>query len=161
MPDTTHTTLADKTARFAQLHRGPAALVMPNPWDAGTAQLLAKLDFAALASSGAACAMALGRRDGEVPCDEALAHARTIVLALDLPVAADLENDFGHTPTDAALTIRLAGEVGLCSGSTEDASGEAAQPLYDFNHAVDRVATAAEAEREVSESGTFGYIDRL
>ena len=143
---------ADKTARFALLNRGPAAFVMPNPWDAGTAQRLAKLDFAAL-----------GRRDGEVPCDEALAHARAIVLATDLPVAADLENGFGHTPTDAALTIRLAGEVGLCGGSTEGASGEAAQPLYDFNHAVDRVA-AAEAEREVSEvseSGTFGYIDRL
>ena len=140
-------THADKAARFSQLHAGPAAFVMPNPWDAGTAQMLAKLGFEALATSSAACAMALGRRDGEITRDEAIAHARALVLATDLPVAADLENGFGHSPADAALTIRLAGEVGLCGGSIEDSSGDAAKPLYDFNHAVDRVAAAAEAAR--------------
>ena len=141
------TTQLEKATRFAQLHLGPAAFVMPNPWDAGTAQMLAKLGFEALATSSAACAMALGRRDGEITRDEALAHARAIVLATDLPVAADLENGFGHTPADCVLTIRLAGEVGLVGGSIEDASGDAVKPLYDFNHAVERVAAAAEAAR--------------
>ena len=147
MTDTPRPSPSDKAARFAQLHRGPAIFVMPNPWDAGSALLLAKLGFEALATSSAACAMALGRRDGEITRDEAIAHARAIVLATDLPVAADLENGFGHAPSDAALTIRLAGEVGLCGGSIEDASGDATKPLYDFNHAVERVAAAAEAAR--------------
>lgn len=140
-------THADKAERFAALHSGPAAFVMPNPWDAGSALILAQLGFEALATSSAACAMALGRRDGEITRDEALAHARAIVLATELPVAADLENGFGHTPAEVALTIRLAGAAGLCGGSIEDASGDAAKPLYDFNHAVERVAAAAEAAR--------------
>ena len=140
-------TQAQKAQRFAQLHRSPALFVMPNPWDAGSAVLLAKLGFEALATSSAACAMALGRRDGEITRDEALAHGRVIAAATDLPVAADLENGFGHAPADAALTIRLAGEVGLVGGSIEDASGDAAKPLYGFNHAVERVAAAAEAAR--------------
>jgi 2-methylisocitrate lyase-like PEP mutase family enzyme len=140
-------TQAQKAERFAQLHRGPALFVMPNPWDAGSALILAKLGFEALATSSAACAMALGRRDGEITRDEALAHGRAIVAATDLPVAADLENGFGHAPADAALTVRLAGEAGLVGGSIEDASGDAAKPLYDFNHAVERVAAAAEAAR--------------
>ena len=140
-------TQVEKAQRFVRLHRGPALFVMPNPWDAGSALLLAKLGFEALATSSAACAMALGRRDGEITRDEALAHGRAIAAATDLPVAADLENGFGHAPADAALTIRLAGEVGLVGGSIEDASGDAAKPLYDFNHAVERVAAAAEAAR--------------
>lgn len=147
MTDTSRPSPTDKATLFAQLHRGPATFVMPNPWDAGTALLLAKLGFEALATSSAACAMALGRHDGEITRDEAIAHARAIVLATDLPVAADLENGFGHAPADAALTIRLAAEVGLCGGSIEDASGDPAQPLYDFNHAVERVAAAVEAAR--------------
>ena len=140
-------TQLQKAERFAALHRGPALFVMPNPWDAGSALILAGLGFEALATSSAACAMALGRRDGEITRDEALAHGRAIVAATDLPVAADLENGFGHAPADAALTIRLAGEAGLVGGSIEDASGDAARPLYDFNHAVERVAAAAEAAR--------------
>ena len=140
-------TQSEKAVRFVQLHRGPAIFVMPNPWDAGTAQLLAKLGFEALATSSAACAQSLGRRDGEITRDEALAHARAIVEATDLPVAADLENGFGHAPDDAALTIRLAGEVGLVGGSIEDATGEKDRPLYDFGHAVERVAAAAQAAR--------------
>ena len=140
-------TASDKAARFAQLHRGPAAFVMANAWDAGTAQILAQLGFEALATSSAACAQSLGRRDGEITRDEALAHARAIVLATDLPVSADLENGFGHAPADAALTIRLAGEAGLVGGSIEDATGDAARPIYDFNEAVERVAAAVEAAR--------------
>jgi 2-methylisocitrate lyase-like PEP mutase family enzyme len=140
-------TQAQKAERFVQLHRGPSLFVMPNPWDAGSALILAKLGFEALATSSAACAMALGRRDGEITREEALAHGRAIVAATNLLVAADLENGFGHAPADVALTIRLAGEVGLVGGSIEDASGDAAKPLYDFNHAVERVAAAAEAAR--------------
>jgi len=140
-------TPSDKAARFAQLHRGPAAFVMVNAWDAGTAQILAQLGFEALATSSAACAQSLGRRDGEITRDEALAHARAIVLATDLPVSGDLENGFGHAPADAALTIQLAGEAGLVGGSIEDATGDAARPIYDFNEAVERVAAAVEAAR--------------
>jgi len=140
-------TISDKATRFAQLHRSPGIFVMPNAWDAGTAQILAQLGFEALATSSAACAMALGRRDGEITRDEALAHARAIVQATPLPVSADLENGFGHAPADAALTIRLAGQAGLVGGSIEDATGDAARPLYDFGHAVERVAAAAEAAR--------------
>jgi 2-methylisocitrate lyase-like PEP mutase family enzyme len=137
----------DKAIRFAELHRGPATFVMANAWDAGTAQILAQLGFEALATSSAACAQSLGRRDGEITRDEALAHARAIVNATDLPVSADLENGFGHTPAEVALTIRLAGEIGLAGGSIEDATGDAARPLYGFNEAVDRVAAAVEAAR--------------
>ena len=143
----TQTTQAAKADRFAQLHRGPAAFVMPNAWDAGTAKILAQLGFEALATSSAACAQALGRRDGEITRDEALAHARAIVLATDLPVSADLENGFGHAPADVALTIRLAGEAGLAGGSIEDASGDPSRPIYDFDAAVERVAAAVEAAR--------------
>ena len=140
----------EKSARFRQLHRGPAVFVMPNPWDAGSARLLAGLGFEALATSSAACAQALGRRDGEITRDEALAHARAIVAATDLPVSADLENGFGATPGDAALTIRLAGATGLVGGSIEDASGDAAHPIYDLPLAVERVAAAAEAARALA-----------
>ena len=97
-----------KAEAFRDLHR-EGCFVIPNPWDAGSARLLAELGFAALATSSGAAAGVLGRRDGEITRDEALAHARAIVQATDLPVAADLENGFGDAPEDAALTIRLAG----------------------------------------------------
>lgn len=140
---------ANAAARFAELHQGPGAFVMVNAWDAGSAKLLAQLGFQALATSSAACAQALGRSDGQITRDEAIAHARAIVAATELPVSADLENGFGHSPTDAATTIRLAGEIGLAGGSIEDASGDAAKPIYDFEAAVDRVAAAVEAARQV------------
>ena len=138
---------AEKARRFRELHEGPRAFVIPNPWDAGSARILAGLGFQALATSSGACAGALGRRDGRVSRDEALAHARAIVLATDLPVAADLEKGFGDAPSVAAQTIRLAAEIGLVGGSIEDASGDKEKPLFDFNHAVERVAAAAEAAR--------------
>src|SRR5204863_3327263 len=100
----------DKAVRFRTLHEGPGAFVIPNPWDAGSARALAKLGFEALATSSGASAATLGRRDGELTRDEAIAHVRAIVQATDLPVAADLENGFGDAPADAARTIVLAAE---------------------------------------------------
>jgi 2-methylisocitrate lyase-like PEP mutase family enzyme len=138
-----------KTERFRALHRGPA-FVIPNPWDAGSARILAGLGFQALATSSGACAGVLGRRDGRVTRDEALAHARAIVMATDLPVSADLEKGFGDSPRAAAETIRLAGEIGLAGGSIEDASGNKDKPLYDIGHATERIAAAAEAARAFS-----------
>ena len=140
-------TQADKAARFRVLHEGPGAVVIPNPWDAGSARVLAALGFQALATSSGASAGVLGRRDGRVTRDEALAHARAIVDATDLPVSADLEKGFGDAPAAAAETIRLAAGVGLVGGSIEDATGDKARPLYDIGHAIERVAAAAEAAR--------------
>ena len=141
------TTQADRAARFKALHEGPGAFVIPNPWDAGSARVLAALGFQALATSSGASAGVLGRRDGRVARDEALAHARAIVDATDLPVSADLEKGFGNAPAAAAETIRLAAGVGLVGGSIEDATGDKAKPLYDIGHAIERVAAAAEAAR--------------
>jgi len=129
------------------LHEGPGALVIPNLWDAGSARLLASLGFQALATSSAASATALGRRDGRLTRDEALAHARSIVDATDLPVSADLEKGFGDLPEVVAETIRLAAEVGLVGCTIEDAIGNPDCPLYDVGLAVERIAAVAEAAR--------------
>jgi 2-methylisocitrate lyase-like PEP mutase family enzyme len=141
---------AERGERFRALHARPGAFVIPNPWDAGTARILARLGFEALTTTSAGLAFALGRPDGAgvVTRDEALANARAIVDATDLPVAADLENGYGHSPETAAETIRLAGDVaGLVGGSIEDATGDPRRPIYDFQHAVERIAAAAEAAR--------------
>ena len=141
---------AEKANRFQTLHARPGAFVIPNPWDAGTARILTSLGFEALTTTSAALAFVLGRRDGDgsVSRDEALANAKAIVDATDLPVAADLENGYGHSPEAAAETIRLAGEMaGLVGGSIEDATGDPRRPIYDFQHAVERVAAAAAAAR--------------
>jgi 2-methylisocitrate lyase-like PEP mutase family enzyme len=135
-------------ARFRALHAAPGAFLIGNAWDAGSARVLASLGFPALATSSGACAGTLGRRDGNVTREEALAHARAIVEATDLPVSADLEKGFGDAPSDAAETIRRAGEVGLAGGSIEDASGDKDKPLYDIAHATERVAAAVEAARK-------------
>src|SRR5205809_6673375 len=148
------TSQSDKAARFRALHRGPGAFLIPNPWDAGSARALAGLGFQALATSSGACAGTLGRRDGKVTREEALAHARAIVMATDLPVSADLEKGFGDAPEAAAEAIRLAGEVGLVGGSIEDASGNKEKPIFDFEHAVERVAAAVEQAR----SHAFGFM---
>jgi 2-methylisocitrate lyase-like PEP mutase family enzyme len=141
---------ADRGTRFRALHETPRVFVIPNPWDAGSARILAGLRFAALATSSGASAGTLGRRDGRVTRTEALAHARAIVGATDLPVSADLEKGFGDAPSEAAETIRLAAEVGLVGGSIEDATGDPARPLYDIGHATERVAAAAQAARALS-----------
>jgi 2-methylisocitrate lyase-like PEP mutase family enzyme len=139
----------DKAARFRALHEGPGAFVIANPWDAGSARMLAALGFQALATSSGASAGTLGRRDGKVTRDEALAHARLIVEACEIPVSADLEKCFGDAPDVAAQTIRLAAGVGLVGGSIEDATGDPSRPLYDIGHATERVAAAVAAARAV------------
>ena len=140
---------SDKAEKFRALHRGPGAFVIANPWDAGSARLLAGIGFPALATSSGAFAGTLGRRDGQVTRDEALAHARAVVGAVDIPVSADLENGFGHAPSFVAETVRLAAATGLVGCSIEDATGEKDRPLYDFDVAVERVAAAAQAARSV------------
>lgn len=140
---------SDKAEKFRALHRGPGAFVIANPWDAGSARLLAGIGFPALATSSGAFAGTLGRRDGQVTRDEALAHARAVVGAVDIPVSADLENGFGHAPSFVAETVRLAAATGLVGCSIEDATGEKDRPLYDFDMAVERVAAAAQAARSV------------
>src|SRR4030081_3817403 len=136
---------ADKAKKFRALHEAPGAFVIANPWDGGSARLLAGLGFQALATSSGACAGTLGKRDGKVTREEALAHARAIVMATDLPVSADLEKGFGDAPAVAAETIRLAAGVGLVGGSIEDATGDKDKPLYDIAQATERVAAAAQA----------------
>ncbi len=136
-----------KAARFRALHDGPGAFVIPNPWDIGSARILAGLGFQALATSSAASAAALGKRDGGLTRDEALAHARLLVDATDLPVSADLEKGFGDSPEVVAETIRLAGEAGLVGCTIEDTTGNQGSPLYDFSLAVERIAAAAQAAR--------------
>jgi 2-methylisocitrate lyase-like PEP mutase family enzyme len=135
-----------KAEAFQALHRS-GTFVMPNAWDGGSARLLAGLGFGALATSSGAAAATLGRLDGNISRDEALAHVRVIVAATDLPVSADLEKGFGDAPEVVAETIRLGAMAGLVGGSIEDATGNAQAPLYDFTQAVERVAAAAEAVR--------------
>jgi 2-methylisocitrate lyase-like PEP mutase family enzyme len=137
----------EKAARFRALHTGPGAFVIPNPWDIGSARSLAGLGFRALATSSAASAAALGKRDGGLTREEALAQARQIVDATDLPVSADLEKGFGDEPQVVAETVRLAAEAGLVGCTIEDASGNQDRPLYDFGLAVERIAAAAQTAR--------------
>ena len=140
-------TQSEKAERFLALHRKPGAFVIPNPWDGGSARILAALGYEALATSSGASAGVLGKRDGKVTREEALAHARAIVAATDLPVAADLEKGFGDSPQAAAETIRLAAEAGLVGGSIEDASGNKDKPLYDIGQATERISAAVQAAR--------------
>ncbi|MEE1893340.1 isocitrate lyase/phosphoenolpyruvate mutase family protein [Pseudomonas otitidis] len=134
---------------FAALHQGPDLLVLPNPWDAGSARMLAHLGFKALATTSAGLAFSLGRRDAEgaVSREEALANARAIVEATPLPVAADLENGYGDSPEACAETLRLAAEAGLVGGSIEDASGRPDASIYDAGLALERIQAAVEAAR--------------
>lgn len=137
----------EKAQTFRALHARPGAFVLPNPWDAGSARLLAAQGFEALATTSAGLAFTLGKRDGAVTREEALANAKLIVEAVDLPVSADLEKCFADAPEEAAKTIGMAAAVGLAGGSIEDATGDETRPIYDFNLAVERVAAAVEAAR--------------
>lgn len=145
----TSTALIQKANTFLALHSAPGAFVIPNPWDPGSARLLAALGFQALATSSWASAGTLGRRDGGVSRAEAIAMAQAIAGSVDIPVSADLENGFGDTPECVAETIRLAGEAGLVAGSIEDATGDVANPLYDVAFATERIAAAVEAARRL------------
>jgi 2-methylisocitrate lyase-like PEP mutase family enzyme len=137
-------TQAEKAAHFLTLHRGPKPLLMPNPWDAGSARLLAALGFEAVATTSGGYAATLGRLDGSVTRDEAIAHATAIVAAVDVPVSSDLENCFADAPEGVAITVRLALNAGLAGCSIEDFTGRTEDPIYDLGAAADRVAAAAE-----------------
>ena len=138
-----------KALSFKALHQGLQPFVIPNPWDAGTARVLASMGFKALATTSAGLAFALGRKDAEnaLSRDEVLRNAHDIVNASDLPVSADLENGFGDAPDAVAETIRMAVAIGLVGGSIEDATGRQEAPIYACEHAVERIAAAAEVVR--------------
>jgi 2-methylisocitrate lyase-like PEP mutase family enzyme len=140
----------DKANRFRALHEAPRFFVIANAWDAGSARILAGLGFQALATSSGASAGVLGRRDGMVTREEALAHARAIVEATELPVSADLEKGFDDAPAGVAETIRLAAATGLVGCTIEDFSANPDKPLFDLNHAKERIAAAAEAAHGLS-----------
>lgn len=146
------TTQAKKAAAFRALHVRPGAFVIPNPWDAGTAKILTSLGFEALATTSAGLAFMLGAADGAglVSRDATLANARMIADATHLPVSADLENLFAHAPDEAAATIPLAAATGLVGCSIEDATGDAANPIYPFDVAVARVAASVAAARRLA-----------
>lgn len=139
----------ERGVAFRDQHQREGLLVLPNPWDAGSAKMLAALGFEALATTSAGLAFALGRRDAEgaVSRTETLDNARAIVEATPLPVAADLENGYGDAPEACAETIRLAADIGLVGGSIEDASGRADQPIYPLDQAVARIRAAVAAAR--------------
>jgi 2-methylisocitrate lyase-like PEP mutase family enzyme len=138
-------TQTDKAARFLDLHRRERPLLMPNPWDAGSAKVLASLGFDALATTSAGYAGTLGRHDGKVSRDEAIAHGATIVDAVDVPVSADLENLFADKPDDVRANAVLAVGAGLAGFSIEDFTGDMDNAIYDAGLARDRVTAAAEA----------------
>ena len=140
-------TQAEKAELFRALHQGPELLLLPNPWDAGSAKLLAWLGFAALATTSGGFAATLGRLDGSVTRDEALAHAAELAAATSLPVSADLENAFADEPEGVAETIRMAVEAGLAGCSVEDFTGQPDSPIYDIALATDRIAAAAAAAK--------------
>ncbi|HEY7437353.1 MAG TPA: isocitrate lyase/phosphoenolpyruvate mutase family protein [Methylomirabilota bacterium] len=142
-------TPAEKAIAFRALHERPGAFMIPNPWDAGTARLLASLGFEALATTSLGLANSLGRVDGTngVSRAQVIDNCRAIAAATDLPVNADLENGYAHEPRAAAEIIRLAAEAGVSGGSIEDATGLTDPPIYDFQHAVERVHAAVEVAR--------------
>jgi 2-methylisocitrate lyase-like PEP mutase family enzyme len=140
-------TQADKGRIFRALHQRDRAFIIPNPFDGGTARLLAKLGFEALATTSAGFAFSVGKRDNTIGRDQMLAHASAIVSATDLPVSADLENGFGDSPEFVAETIRGAAAAGLAGGSIEDMSHDPSHPVYEQEHAVERIRAAAEVAR--------------
>jgi 2-methylisocitrate lyase-like PEP mutase family enzyme len=135
-----------RAERFRKLHEA-GTFVIANAFDAGSARILAGLGFEAIATSSGAMANTMGRLDGRVTRDEAIAHGRAVAAAVEVPVSADLERGFGDAPEDAAETIRRAGEAGLAGGSIEDATGVKERPIYDLAQATERIAAAAEAAR--------------
>jgi 2-methylisocitrate lyase-like PEP mutase family enzyme len=150
MPQTTIRDQAEKGRIFRALHERNEAFIIPNPWDIGSARLLAHLGFEALATTSMGYAFSLGRRDGSLTRAQALAGVSVIVSATDLPVSADLENGYGDTPEDVAETIRLAAATGVVGGSIEDATGRMDDPIYGLEESVERVRAAAEAAHSLS-----------
>lgn len=143
------TTQREKAEKFKALHERGGAFIIPNPWDVGSARLLAGLGFEALATTSAGFANSLGRLDGQVTLSELMGHCHNLCAATDLPISADLENCFADDPARAAETILLAAQAGLVGGSIEDYTGNPANPIYDFELAVERVHAAAEAAQSL------------
>jgi 2-methylisocitrate lyase-like PEP mutase family enzyme len=142
-------TQAERGQAFRALHEREGAFIIPNPWDAGTARLLAHLGFEALATTSAGYAFSAGRADNSIPREEVIAHVAAIAVATALPVSADLENGFGDDPETVAETIRLAAGAGAVGGSIEDMWGEPGRPIYEREHAAERVRAAVEAARDL------------
>jgi 2-methylisocitrate lyase-like PEP mutase family enzyme len=142
--------MSDKGAVFRALHERDGAFIIPNPWDIGTARILAALGFEALATTSAGMAFSLGLPDGSVTREDVLAHCRAIVGATDLPVSADLEKGFGDSPAAVAETIEAAAATGLAGCSIEDHTGDSADPIFPFDLAVERIGAAAAACRTLS-----------
>jgi len=142
-------TQAEKAAQFQALHQRAGAFLIPNPWDAGSARILAGLGFQALATSSGAAAATMGRRDGRLSSQEALASARAIAEATDLPVSGDMEGGFGDSPEAAGEAVRLAAEAGLVGCSIEDSTGDPRCPLYEIQRAAERIMAAVQTARSL------------
>jgi 2-methylisocitrate lyase-like PEP mutase family enzyme len=140
-------TQAEKGRAFRALHERDRAFIIPNPWDIGTARLLAQLGFEALATTSMGYAFSAGQRDNTIERPRVMEHVAAIAAATDLPVSADLENGFGDAPEVVAETLRLAAAAGVVGGSIEDASGHPNDPIYDLEHSAERVRAAAEVAR--------------
>jgi 2-methylisocitrate lyase-like PEP mutase family enzyme len=137
----------EKSKAFRALHEGDGAFIIPNPWDIGTARLLANLGFNALATTSAGYAFSLGQRDGTIGREQMIVHLTQMAAATNLPVSADLENGFGDSPDMVAETIRLAAATGIVGGSIEDSTNRADAPIYEHEFAVERIRAAVEAVR--------------
>jgi 2-methylisocitrate lyase-like PEP mutase family enzyme len=144
-----------KARAFRALHERDSAFIIPNPWDVGTARILAHLGFEALATTSMGYAFSLGRCDNTLDRRETIAHASAIASATDLPISADLENGFGDAPEVVLETIKLAAAAGVVGGSIEDATGRSDHPIYEMEHAVDRVQAAVTAARALPFSFTL------
>jgi len=138
-------TQAERGAAFRALHERDRAFIIPNPWDVGSARILARMGFEALATTSAGYAFSVGRRDGAIPREEMVAHVSAIASATDLPVSADLENGYGDDPAAVVNTLQRAAAGGIVGGSVEDSTGRADDPIYDEELAAERVRAAAEA----------------
>ena len=147
--------MSDKYSTFKALHESGETFVIPNPWDVGTARILANMGFKALATTSAGMAFSLGVREGVATREQVLSHCNMIVEATTLPVSADLEKGFGDSPESAADTIRAAAELGLAGCSLEDHTGDPQKPIFDFDLTVDRVAAAVEACRDLPHPFVF------
>jgi 2-methylisocitrate lyase-like PEP mutase family enzyme len=147
--------ISEKATQFRELHKRDGAFIIPNPWDVGTARLLAHLGFEALATTSMGYAFSRGQLDNTLDREQTMVHASEIVSATDLPVSADLENGFGDTPEVVSETIRMAAASGLVGGSIEDATGRMDDPIYEIGHATERIRAAVEAVRALPFSFTL------
>ena len=142
-------TQAEKGLAFRALHQREGAFIIPNPWDAGSAKILAHLGFEALATTSMGAAYSFGRLDGQLSREQTFSNAAVIVEATTLPISADLEDCFGDTAEAVAETIRLCSQTGIVGGSVEDSTGRPEDPIYEFEFAVERVRAAVEAARSL------------